>query len=42
MNCKLHFTLAIEGMPGLLTACLGTFGLALGGMALALVLASVA
>jgi polar amino acid transport system permease protein len=36
MNYKLDFTPVIEGMPHLLLACLGTFGLALGGMALAI------
>ncbi|MBN9441222.1 MAG: amino acid ABC transporter permease [Bosea sp. (in: a-proteobacteria)] len=38
MNYKLDFTPVIEGMPQLLLACLGTFGLALGGMALAIVI----
>jgi len=38
MNYKLDFTPVIEGLPDLLMACLGTFGLALGGMALAIVI----
>jgi polar amino acid transport system permease protein len=38
MNYTLDFTPVIEGMPALLMACLGTFGLALGGMALAIVI----
>lgn len=38
MNYTLDFTPVREGMPALLTACLGTFGLALGGMALAIVI----
>ena len=38
MNYKPDFTPVIEGMPQLLLACLGTFGLALGGMALAIVI----
>ncbi|MGO4283159.1 amino acid ABC transporter permease [Bosea sp. TAB14] len=38
MNYKLDFTPVIEGLPDLLLACLGTFGLALGGMALAIVI----
>ncbi|MBD3846477.1 polar amino acid transport system permease protein [Bosea sp. OAE752] len=38
MNYKLDFTPVIEGLPELLLACLGTFGLALGGMALAIVI----
>ncbi|MGX5735840.1 amino acid ABC transporter permease [Bosea thiooxidans] len=38
MNYQLDFTPVIEGMPALLSACLGTFTLALGGMALAIVI----
>ena len=38
MNYQLDFTPVIEGLPALLMACLGTFGLALGGMALAIVI----
>ncbi len=38
MNYRLDFTPVIEGLPDLLLACLGTFGLALGGMALAIVI----
>lgn len=38
MNYKLDFTPVIEGLPDLLLACLGTFWLALGGMALAIVI----
>ena len=38
MNYKLDFTPVIEGMPALLMGCLGTFLLALSGMALAIVI----
>ncbi len=38
MNYKLDFTPVLEGLPSLLAACLGTFALALGGMALAIVI----
>ena len=38
MNYQLDFTPVIEGLPDLLAACLGTFALALGGMALAIVI----
>lgn len=38
MNYKLDFTPVIEGMPDLLMGCLGTFLLALCGMALAIVI----
>ncbi|MGO4174696.1 amino acid ABC transporter permease [Bosea sp. TAF32] len=38
MNYKLDFTPVIEGMPDLLMGCLGTFLLALSGMALAIVI----
>lgn len=38
MNYKLDFAPVIEGLPALLTACLGTLMLALGGMALAVVI----
>ena len=38
MNYKLDFQPVIDGLPTLLSACLGTIGLALGGMALALVI----
>ncbi len=38
MNYKLDFTPVLEGLPGLLVACLGTLWLALGGMAIATVI----
>ena len=38
MNYTMDFTPVIEGLPSLLAACLGTFGLAIGGMALAIVI----
>jgi polar amino acid transport system permease protein len=38
MNYTLDFTPVIEGLPNLLAACLGTLFLALGGMALAIVI----
>ena len=38
MNYKLDFTPVIEGLPDLLMGCLGTFLLALSGMALAIVI----
>lgn len=38
MNYKLDFTPVIDGLPALLAACLGTIVLALGGMALAIVI----
>ncbi|PZU90682.1 MAG: ABC transporter permease [Chelatococcus sp.] len=38
MNYKLDFTPVIEGMPALLMGCLGTFLLAICGMALAIVI----
>ncbi len=38
LNYQLDFTPVIEGLPALLSACLGTFTLALGGMALAIVI----
>jgi len=38
MNYKLDFTPVLEGLPNLLAACLGTFVLALSGMALAIVI----
>lgn len=38
MNYTLDFTPVIEGLPNLLMACLGTFVLALSGMALAIVI----
>ena len=38
MNYKLDFTPVIDGMPDLLMGCLGTFLLALAGMALAIVI----
>lgn len=38
MNYVLDFTPVIEGLPDLLAGCLGTFVLALGGMALAIVI----
>ncbi|MGO4741769.1 amino acid ABC transporter permease [Bosea sp. 2KB_26] len=38
MNYKLDFTPVLDGLPSLLTACLGTLFLALGGMALAIVI----
>ncbi len=38
MNYTLDFTPVIEGMPNLLTACLGTFMLAISGMLLATVI----
>ena len=36
MNYKLDFMPVIDGLPSLLAGCLGTLGLALGGMALAI------
>lgn len=38
MNYKLDFTPVIDGMPALLMGCLGTFLLAISGMALAIVI----
>lgn len=38
MNYKFDFTPVIEGFPNLLLGCLGTLGLALSGMALAIVI----
>jgi polar amino acid transport system permease protein len=38
MNYQLDFTPVIDGLPNLLLACLGTFTLALSGMALAIVI----
>ena len=38
MNYKIDFTPVIDGLPSLLAGCLGTLGLALGGMALAIVI----
>jgi len=38
MNYKLDFTPVLDGLPSLLAACLGTFGLALGGMLLAIII----
>ncbi|MGB6087473.1 amino acid ABC transporter permease [Parvibaculum sp.] len=38
MNYTFDFAPVIEGLPDLLLACLGTFGLAFGGMALAIVI----
>ncbi|WP_114945302.1 amino acid ABC transporter permease [Microvirga calopogonii] len=38
MDYQLDFGPVIEGLPNLLWGCLGTFGLALGGMALAIVI----
>lgn len=38
MNYKLDFTPVLDGLPSLLTACLGTFALAIGGMILAIVI----
>jgi len=38
VNYKIDFTPVIEGLPSLLAGCLGTLGLALGGMALAIVI----
>jgi polar amino acid transport system permease protein len=38
MTYKLDFTPVLEGLPGLLAACLGTLWLALGGMAIATVI----
>ncbi|MGO4666898.1 amino acid ABC transporter permease [Bosea sp. 2YAB26] len=38
MNYKLDFTPVLDGLPSLLTACLGTLFLALGGMVLAIVI----
>ncbi len=38
MNYKVDFTPVIEGFPSLLMGCLGTLGLALGGMMVALVI----
>lgn len=38
MNYKLDFTPVLDGLPSLLTACLGTFALALGGMVLAIII----
>ncbi len=37
MNYKIDFTPVIEGFPSLLMGCLGTLGLALGGMVLAVI-----
>ncbi len=38
MNYKIDFTPVIDGLPSLLAGCLGTLGLALSGMALAIVI----
>jgi polar amino acid transport system permease protein len=38
VNYKIDFTPVIDGLPSLLAGCLGTLGLALGGMALAIVI----
>lgn len=38
MNYKLDFTPVLDGLPSLLTACLGTFALAIGGMILAIII----
>ena len=38
MDYKLDFSPVLEGLPNLLWGCLGTLGLALGGMALAIVI----
>jgi polar amino acid transport system permease protein len=38
VNYKIDFTPVIESLPSLLAGCLGTLGLALGGMALAIVI----
>jgi polar amino acid transport system permease protein len=38
MNYKIDFTPVIDGLPTLLAGCLGTLGLALAGMALAIVI----
>lgn len=38
MNYRIDFTPVIDGLPSLLAGCLGTLGLALGGMALAIVI----
>jgi len=38
VNYKIDFTPVIEGLPSLLAGCLGTLGLALGGMAHAIVI----
>ena len=38
MNYKVDFTPVIEGFPSLLMGCLGTLGLALGGMMVAIVI----
>ena len=38
MNYKIDFTPVIEGLPSLLAGCLGTLGLALSGMALAIII----
>src|SRR5471030_3083809 len=38
MNYKIDFTPVIDGLPSLLGGCLGTLGLALAGMALAIVI----
>jgi polar amino acid transport system permease protein len=38
VNYRIDFTPVIDGLPSLLAGCLGTLGLALGGMALAIVI----
>ena len=38
MNYKLDFTPVIDGLPSLIAACLGTLGLAVGGMVLAIII----
>ena len=38
MNYRIDFTPVIDGLPSLLAGCLGTLGLALGGMALAIII----
>lgn len=38
MNYTLDFTPVIDGLPSLLAACLGTIGLAVGGMVLAIII----
>ncbi len=38
MNYKIDFTPVIDGLPSLLAGCLGTLGLALSGMALAIII----
>jgi polar amino acid transport system permease protein len=38
VNYRIDFTPVIDGLPSLLAGCLGTLGLALGGMALAIII----